>query len=77
MGESVMTACHILNRTGPCPVEGKTPWEAFTGKSANIDKLKVFGTECMVWIPKQKRKKFDARAWKGIFVGYEDCGYRV
>lgn len=41
--------------------------------------LKVFGTSVMVHVPKVKRRKFDPKAVKGVFVGYcEDTkGFRV
>lgn len=40
--------------------------------------MEIFGTEVMVHVPKQKRKKWDKRAEKLIFVGYsnETKGYR-
>lgn len=55
--ESVNTAVHVLNRTGPSQVVGKSPYEAFTGKSAWIKKLHAFGAMCFVHVPKEKRKK--------------------
>lgn len=43
--------------------------------------MKIFGSECFVRIPKQKRddKKFGKTSKRGIFVGYEDItgNYRV
>ena len=49
------------------------------GKSAEIFHFKVFGSECFVHIPKQKRRKFDRKAIRGLFVGYcnNKDGYRV
>lgn len=35
-----------------------------------IDHLRIFGTECFVHVPKQKRKKWDRKSVKGYLVGY-------
>lgn len=76
-GEAVLAATYTLNRTGPTRVKGKTPIELFLRKKSQFEHLKVFGTECFVWIAAQKRKKFDAKSLNGYIVGYDDCGYRV
>lgn len=77
--EAINTAAYVINRTGPSSVTNKTPYELWFGKPAAIDHLKIFGTECFVHIPKQKRKKFDKKALKGFFVGYcgDKDGYRI
>jgi transposase InsO family protein len=68
--EACNTAVYILNRTGPTPVEGKTPLELWTGSYATFGHLRVFGTECYVHIPKQKRHKWDQKIKLGQLVGY-------
>lgn len=77
--EAINTASHVLNRTGPTQVEGKTPYELWYNKPPCIDHLRIFGTECFVHIPSQKRKKLDKKAMKGYLVGYcgDKDGYRV
>lgn len=77
--EAINCATHVLNRTGPSKVENKTPYELWFGKKANVDYLKIFGTDCFVHIPKEKRQKLDRKAYKGHFVGYTEnvLGYRV
>lgn len=77
--ECVNTAAYVLNRTGPTKIVDKTPYELWNAKEASIDHLKVFGTECFVHVPKQKRQKFDAKSVKGYLVGYcgDRDGYRV
>lgn len=39
----------------------------------------MFGTECFIHLPKQKRRKFDKKSDKGYLVGYcgEKDGYRI
>jgi IS30 family transposase len=77
--EAVNTVVYTLNQTGPSRIEGKTPLELFVGKSRHLDKFHVFGTSCYVHVPKDKRKKWDPKGKRGIFVGYsEDIeGFRV
>ena len=74
-----MTASYVLNRTAKSSVEGKTPYELWYGRKGAIDHLHIFGTECFVHIPKVKRKKWDAKSFKGVMIGYsgEKDGYRV
>ncbi|GFS60863.1 retrovirus-related Pol polyprotein from transposon TNT 1-94 [Trichonephila inaurata madagascariensis] len=45
----------------------------------SIHHLRVFGTECFVHVPQQKRRKWDKKSVKGVFVGYsgEKDGYRI
>ncbi|GBO02219.1 hypothetical protein AVEN_16172-1 [Araneus ventricosus] len=59
-------------RTGPTPDAGKSPYEIWFKRKPSVDHLKIFGTECFIHIPKQKRRKFDKKAIKGYFVSY--CG---
>lgn len=77
--EAVNTAVLVLNHTGPGCVEEKSPYELFTGKSSNLKILHVFRIGCYVHIPKEQRKKLDAKGQRGILVGYstEIDGFRV
>ena len=78
--EAVSTAVYLLNRTPSSSVqEGKTPYEVWFEKKANLDHVRIFGSEAFVHIPKQFTTKFDARAKKVILVGYdgESSKYRV
>lgn len=77
--EAMITAVYVINRTGPTKHGGKTPYELWHGKAPDISNLKVFGTECFVHVPKEKRRKLDSKALKGFVVGYHGnhMGYRV
>jgi len=77
--EARNTAVYILNRTGPTPVEGKTPLELWTRSYATLGHLRVLGTECHVHIPKQKGHKWDQKSKLGRLVGYvgEKDVYRI
>ena len=77
--EAVITAIYTLNRCPTKAVEGKTPYEAWTGNKPNISHLRVFGCEAFSYIVSERRKKLDKRAEKCIFVGYDNQhrGYRL
>ncbi|GFX97551.1 retrovirus-related Pol polyprotein from transposon TNT 1-94 [Trichonephila clavipes] len=78
--EAVNTSVYVLNRTGPTSVKDKSPYELWFSKEViSIDHLRVFGTECFVHVPQQKRRKWDKKSVKGVFVGYsgEKDGYRI
>ncbi|UYV74792.1 hypothetical protein LAZ67_12001004 [Cordylochernes scorpioides] len=77
--EAVNTATYVLNRTGPTQIEGKTPYELWFDKKPAVDHFRIFGTECLVHVPDEKRRKLDAKSEKGILVGYcsNKDGYRI
>lgn len=77
--EAVNTTVYVLNRTGRSPIKGKTSYELWYNKKPEINHFRIFGTEAYVHIPKEKRKKWNPKSKKGIFVGYCDDtkGYRV
>ncbi|UYV73839.1 hypothetical protein LAZ67_11001072 [Cordylochernes scorpioides] len=62
--EAVNTATYVLNRTGPTQIEGKTPYEIWFDKKTAVDHLRIFGTECFVHVPDEKRRKLDAKSEK-------------
>lgn len=71
--EAVSTAAYIINRSPTRALEYKTPYEIWSGKKPNIENMKIFGCDAMVHVPKEKRKKWDSKAIKMLFVGY--CEY--
>lgn len=77
--EAVHTAAYIQNRTPTRVVENTTPIEAWNGTKPSLNHMKVFGSICYVHIPDEKRKKWDDKSRRGIFVGYcsQTKGYRV
>ncbi|KAJ9520488.1 hypothetical protein QJQ45_000244 [Haematococcus lacustris] len=48
-----------------------TPWESFFGVKPDLSGLKVFGSAVWVHVPAQKRSKLEAKAVRGVFVGYQ------
>uniref|UniRef100_A0A5S6QMA9 Reverse transcriptase Ty1/copia-type domain-containing protein n=1 Tax=Trichuris muris TaxID=70415 RepID=A0A5S6QMA9_TRIMR len=52
------------DRTGPTTVKGKSPFELwFKRRPASIDHFCVFGAECLVHVPKQRRRKWEKKIW--------------
>lgn len=77
--EAVNAAVHVINRTARGNKEGSSPYQVWYNKIIKLNYLKVFGTKCHVHIPKQSRKKWDAKSKEGFFVGYDGRtkGYRI
>ena len=78
--EAINTPAYVLNHTGQSPVAGKSLFELWSKKEPlDICHLKIFGSDCYIHVPKQKRKKWNPKSVKGILVGYCDDkdGYRV
>jgi hypothetical protein len=66
--EAVRTAVYIQNRIG----DRVSTHERYFGMKPDLRHLRVFGSVAYVHIPKEKRKKLDAKAEKCILVGYSD-----
>jgi transposase InsO family protein len=49
-----------------------TPYEQWYGKKPDVSHLRAFGTPAYVHIPDANRRKLDAKASKGIFIGYSE-----
>ncbi|KAG8480145.1 hypothetical protein CXB51_024902 [Gossypium anomalum] len=65
--EAVTYACHLINRLPSDVINGKTPMEMWTGKSAtDYDSLHVFGSTAYYHV---KESKLDPRAKKVLFLG--------
>lgn len=67
---AVNTAVYILNRTGTSSVKRKKPSELWYGKESDLNILRVFGSNVLVHLPKEKRTKWSQKAESGIMVGY-------
>jgi hypothetical protein len=67
--EAVATANRVRNVL-PHNIKTKTSFELFYDRKADVSSLRVFGCQAHVHVPKEKRKKLDARSETGMFVGY-------
>ncbi|KAL3686253.1 hypothetical protein R1sor_004275 [Riccia sorocarpa] len=76
--ETLATANYLVNRSPTRANLGLTPEEKFTGKPPDLAHLKSFG--CIVYVHQGEHllNKLEARARKGIFLGYDLAlaGYR-
>lgn len=76
--ECVKTAAYLGNRTLANTMENKTPFEIFFGKKPDVTNLKFFGSVVYIRVPDVRRKcKMDAKAEKGVLVGFMETGYRI
>lgn len=77
--EAINTAAYLINRSIASGLNGQTPEEVWSSKKPDLSHLRVFGSDAMVMVPKQKRRKWDSKSNKLKFVGYcEDTkGYRL
>ncbi|CAH2099085.1 unnamed protein product [Euphydryas editha] len=76
--EAIHTAAYLINRSPTRSLAFKTPEEIWSKKKPNISHLRIFGCEAMIHLPREKRKKWDSKSQKAIFIGYCDNtkGYR-
>lgn len=79
-GEAALTACYLMNHRLCVNDKSKTALEVWSGHKPYVQHLRVFGCDVYVHIHKHNRTKMDAKAIKGIFIGYDpikENGYRV
>lgn len=64
-------ACHTKHT--------RTPYELYSGNIPSVRHLMPFGTLAYAGVPRQHRKKLDARALRGYMIGYaiSTKGYRI
>lgn len=77
--EAANTAVFIWNRTGHQQHPDSTPYEQLFQQVPDVSFFRVFGSEAYLHIPKQNRRKLDAKSQKLILVGYDQKGraYRL
>jgi len=77
--EAMNTTCYVQNRIYIRPIFEKTTYELFKGRRPNISYFNQFGCTCYILNNKLYLKKFDAKAQRGIFLGYSERSkvYRV
>ena len=74
--EAVNMASYLINHSVSTRTVNKTPEEIWTGKKTDLSHLKIFGSQVMVHVPKQKQKKLAVKSVKMIFVGFDGAGFR-
>lgn len=71
-------AVYTLNRTETRSKKEISSSELWLKRKPNLMNLRIFEEEIYIHIPKEKRRKWDVKAKKGFFVGYDENtkGYR-
>ena len=67
--EAVSTAVYIRNRSLPSN-DSVEPYEKWFGTKPDVSNLCNFGCRAIVHVPREKRKKLDAKSNNCVFVGY-------
>jgi len=70
--EAINTAVYLKNRSPTKILDLKTPFEVFYGYKPEVGHLRVFGSKAFAHIPKDERRKLDAKSVKCTFLGYCD-----
>jgi len=70
--EIVNITCYVQNRIYIRPILEKTACELFKGRRPNISYFHQFGCTCYILNNKLYLKKFDAKAQRGIILGYSE-----
>lgn len=52
--EAIATAAYIVNRSPTKAIDCRTPFEMWSGKKLDISHIKIFGSEVMTQMPKEK-----------------------
>jgi len=74
--DAVSIAYYVMNRVLTKPILKKTPYELLNRRKTHIGHLKVFRCKCYILNNgKENLGKFDAKAEKGIFLGYSLSSY--
>ena len=78
-GEAINTANYIRNRCPTNSLNGKTPFEMWTGKIPYVGYFREFGCPVYSLNREPNKKKFEERSKKGIFIGYDEKSkaYRI
>ncbi|UYV60737.1 hypothetical protein LAZ67_1002068, partial [Cordylochernes scorpioides] len=66
--EACNTATFILNRTFTKQAPNTTPYELFFGRKVSLYNLKIFGSEAWLHTLKERRRKWDKKSQKMIFL---------
>ncbi|GMI77806.1 hypothetical protein HRI_001449800 [Hibiscus trionum] len=71
--ECMRTAAYVINRLPQAKLGFISPHEKLWKIKPTVSHLKVFGCVCYVFVPDHQRSKFDKKAIRCIFVGYDDA----
>jgi hypothetical protein len=69
--EAMRTAAFVINRLPQPRLEFVSPFEKLWNMKPTVSYFRVFGCVCYVFVPNHLRSKFDKKAIRCIFVGYD------
>ncbi|CAL1391452.1 unnamed protein product [Linum trigynum] len=69
--ECMKTAVYITNKLPQARFGFISPFEKIWKMKPTVSHLRVFGCVCYVLVPEQERSKFDKKAKRCIFLGYD------
>ncbi|GBP14615.1 Retrovirus-related Pol polyprotein from transposon TNT 1-94 [Eumeta japonica] len=77
--EAVNTAVYLRNRSVAIGLNNRTPFELWTNKKPDLSHIRIFGSQVILHIPKERRLKWDTKSKLHILVGYAENikGYRI
>jgi len=70
--EAINIVVYLKNRSPTKSLNLKTPFKAFYRYKPKVNQLRVFGCKAFANIPKDERRKLDAKSIKCTFIGYCD-----
>ncbi|GAB2303795.1 hypothetical protein Dimus_038963 [Dionaea muscipula] len=70
--ECMKTAAHVTNRLPQAKFGFISPFEKLWNLKPAVSHFRVFGCVCYVFVPDHLRSKFDKKAIRCIFVGYDN-----
>ena len=68
--EAINTAVYLKNISPSKSLDLQTPFEVFHGYKLQASHLRVFGCKDFAHVPKDERRKHDAKSIKSLFIGY-------
>lgn len=77
--DAIHIASYVINHSPTKFLSFKTPEEVWSSEKPKVNHMRTFVCEAMVHLSKEKRKNWDSKAQKMIFIGYCDHtkGYQV
>lgn len=70
--EAMKTAADVINKLPQPRLEFVSPFEKLWDMKPTVSYFRVFGCVCYVFVPSHLRSKFDKKAVRCIFVGYDN-----
>ena len=68
--EAINCVAYVQNRSPHKALDGKTPYEAWSGHKPNVSHFRVFGSKAWARLHLEKRKALKTQIKESIMVGY-------